>query len=416
MYNRLMEYFIKENTISPQQFGFRKGHSTYMALLEMQDKISDSLDKNEFAMGIFFDLSKAFDTVNHTILLGKLEHYGIRGMAQQWLQHYLENRTQYVLYEGYQSVHKTIRCGVPQGSILGPLLFLIYINDLPQIADKTDFILFADDSNVFFTDKSIDVLQQKVNKELEVISNWFKANKLSLNLDKTCYILFRGHRKPAPQQAMEIMIDNREIVQTECTKFLGVYVDRHLQWNEHITHVSKKLAKNISVLSRIKHYLTKPVLRQLYYTLFFPYLSYCNICWGSNYSSRLKRLETLHKRAIRVTCLLGWSDSTKLIFKEHNILKLNDITKYQIGLFMYCYHYGLLPSLFDKYFLKGVAIHGHDTRASCKYRTPGARTRTKQFSIKCSGPPLWDSLPPNLINILHMAQFKAQLKHYLLNT
>ena len=93
---------------------------------------------------------------------------------------------------------------------------------------------------------------------------------------------------------------------------------------------------------------------------------------GSNYSSRLKRLETLHKRAIRVTCLLGWSDSTKLIFKEHNILKLNDITKYQIGLFMYCYHYGLLPSLFDKYFLKGVAIHGHDTRASCKYRTAEA--------------------------------------------
>src|SRR5688572_25037590 len=100
-----------------------------------------------------------------------------------------ENRTQYVLYEGYQSVHKTIRCGVPQGSILGPLLFLIYINDLPQIADKTDFILSADDSNVFFTDKSIDVLQQKVNKELEVISNWFKANKLSLNLGKTCSVV-----------------------------------------------------------------------------------------------------------------------------------------------------------------------------------------------------------------------------------
>ena len=145
-----MEYFVKENIISPQQFAFRKGHSTYIALLEMQDKISDSLDRNEFAMGIFFDLSKAFDTVNHTILLSKLEHYGIRGIAQQWLLQYLENRTQYVLYEGYQSVLKTIRCGVPQGSILGPLLFLIYINDLPQIADKTDFILFADESNVFF--------------------------------------------------------------------------------------------------------------------------------------------------------------------------------------------------------------------------------------------------------------------------
>lgn len=415
MYNRLMEYFIKENTISSEQFGFRRGRSTYMAILEMQDKISDSLDKNEFAMGVFFDLSKAFDTVNHTILLNKLEHYGIRGMAQQWLSNYLQDRTQYVLYEGYQSAHKTIRCGVPQGSILGPLLFLIYINDLPRTADESNFILFADDSNVFFTDKSIEKLQRKVNKELEVISTWFKANKLSLNLAKTCFILFRGCRKPAPQESLEIRMDKKEIVQTDSTKFLGVYVDKHLGWNEHISHISKKLAKNISVLSRIKHCLTKPVLRQLYYTLFFPYLSYCNICWGSNYSSRLKRLETLHKRAIRVTCLLGWTDSTKLIFKEYNILKLVDITKYQIGLFMYRYHYRLLPALFDEYFLKGDAVHSHDTRASHKYRTPGARTRMRQFSIKYSGPPLWESLPPDLRNILVMAHFKTELRQYLLS-
>ena len=163
MYKQLMDYFINTNTLSPQQFGFRKQHSTFMALLEMQARISESLDNNEFAIGIFY-LSKAFDTVNHKILLSKLECYDIRGLAYKWLlSDYLRDRMQYVHFEGHQSSFRTIRFGVPQGSILGPLLFLVYINDLPLLADHCNFILFADDSNVFFSDICAASLEKKVN-------------------------------------------------------------------------------------------------------------------------------------------------------------------------------------------------------------------------------------------------------------
>ena len=416
MYKRIIDYFSKEKTLSPEQFGFRKQHSTFMALLEMQVKISESMDKNEFALGIFFDLSKAFDTVNHKILLKKLEHCGIRGLAHQWLSHYLRDRTQCVYFDGHQSSYRTIRCGVPQGSILGPLLFLVYINDLPLIANQSKFILFADDSNVFFSDKSAVSLEKRVNSELEMISVWFKANKLSLNIDKTKFILFRSHRKPAPPYALKIVIDNNELLQESSSKFLGVYVDQHLTWNDHILHISKKLSKNISILSRIRHCLPKHILQHLYYTLFFPYLSYCNISWGSNYPSRLRRLVILQKRAIRITCSLRRLDSTKLAFKENNLLKLADITKFQTGLFMYRYHNKLLPSLFDNYFIQGVNVHKHYTRTSCNYRAERARTNVKQFSIKCSGPQLWNSLPSTITTELSVNRFKIVLKKYLLNS
>jgi len=155
-----MNYFIKTNTLSPQQFGFRKQHSTFKALLEMQTMISESIDNNEFAIGIFFDLSKAFDTVNHKILLSKLEYYGIRVLAHTWLSDYLRDRMQYVHFEGHQSSFRTIRCEVPQGSILGPLLLLVNINDLPLLADHCNFILFADNSNVFFSDKCATSLEE----------------------------------------------------------------------------------------------------------------------------------------------------------------------------------------------------------------------------------------------------------------
>src|ERR1043165_1920485 len=269
-----------------------------MTLLEIQCKILESIDNREFSLGIFFDLSKAFDTVNHKILLEKLDHYGIRGISNVWFCEFLNNRSQYVYFKGQLSISKPINCGVPQGSILGPLLFLIYVNDIAATSKIFHYILFADDTNVFISDKSVESLFERANHELTTISSWFRANKLSLNIDKTKFILFRSRRKLLPAYNYRLTIDGQQIMQTESCKFLGVYLDQNLTWKEHITQISKKLAKNISILSRIRHCLSKNTLQSLYYSLIFPYLSYCNICWAANYTSYLKDLEILQKLQI----------------------------------------------------------------------------------------------------------------------
>ena len=183
MYNRLLKFLEDYNIIFENQFGFRKLHSSYMALMVLTDKLIKSLENGKFVIGVFLDFSKAFDTVDHAILLSKLSHYGIRGSALQWFQSYLSNRKQYVTYNGVSSPVNDITCGVPQGSILGPLLFLLYINDLRHVCSSTTSILFADDINLFKSGNDLNKMQDELNSELSKISLRLKVNKLSLNIN-----------------------------------------------------------------------------------------------------------------------------------------------------------------------------------------------------------------------------------------
>ena len=194
MYARLEKYLTQNSILHKNQFGFRPKLSTGLALLELLDKLSSSIDMSETTVGVFIDLAKAFDTVNHQILLNKLQHYGIRGVAFSWFQSYLTARQQCVTIANCESELAIIRCGVPQGSILGPVLFLIYINDLNFASKLLSTIMFADDTNLFFTGKSVHQIENIMNSELAVINEWFKANLLSLNLDKTSYIIFSNKK------------------------------------------------------------------------------------------------------------------------------------------------------------------------------------------------------------------------------
>ena len=180
MYNHLYAYLVKFCILYSYQFGFRKGYSTYMALICLVEKLITALENGEYAIGIFIDFRKAFDTVDHKILLSKLYHYGIRDIAYKWFENYLSNRVQYVSFNGYKSECCNISCGVPQGSILGPVLFLIYVNDLACVSDKLFSILFADDTNMFATDKNIDDLVNTINSELKSVVQWLCANKCHL--------------------------------------------------------------------------------------------------------------------------------------------------------------------------------------------------------------------------------------------
>ena len=415
MYNRLYDYVIKMKILFPFQHGFQAGHSTSMSLLTIQDNISNVIDKKEFSIGVFLDVAKAFDTIDHDILLAKLENMGIRGLNLDWFRSYLLDRNQLVICRGKASKLKTIKYGVPQGSILGPLLFLLFINDLPNSSSLVNFILFADDSNLFLSHKSYDTLFKLANTELQKVTAWFKSNKLSLNVTKTNFIVFCSHRKHIPSQKGKILINDNPIPQVSSVKFLGIHLDQHLTWNNHISEIAKKLSKNVGILYRIAHLLPTSVRINIYYSLIHPFLSYCNVVWASNYTNRLKRLIILQKKAIRIIAGKSSRAHSHSLFQHFKILQLEKIKITQMTEFIFKYKMNLLPTCFENYFNLTSSYHKYELRSADKFRSIPARTNTRMFSIKCSGPRYWNSLPLNIRSINNFRLFKQSLRSHLLS-
>lgn len=411
-YNRLLSYLNKHNILCNNQYGFRKGHSTALALIDLYEKISAAIDQKEFAVGIFLDLSKAFDTVNHNILFEKLEHYGIRGIALSWIKSYFSNRWQFVQFNDSCSTLKSITCGVPQGSILGPLLFLIYINDICNVSTIAKLILFADDTNLFFSHKNSAHLFNVINEEIIKFSGWLNANKLSLNLDKTKFMIFRPRQK-VQQVDFKVFINNKEINQVKEIVFLGIVLDEHLSWKSHISYVSCKISKSVGIIRKSSFYLLKSSLLTLYYSMVYPYLQYCNIVWAATYSSNLSRLVILQKRVVRILNNSRFDAHTNPIFNTLQLLKFNDICKLQTGQFMFSCKNNLLPNYLQNLFILNSQVHNYNTRRANAFHTASARTKLRQFSVIFRGPIFYNSLNNDITISASLSYFSKKLKKYL---
>ena len=413
VYNRLIKFINDNKLLYDYQFGFQRGKSTQHAVMMLVDKITDALDNKECVIGIFLDFSKAFDTVDHEILLLKLEKYGIQGTELQWLNDYLSNRRQYVTYSNYKSSFGTITCGVPQGSILGPLLFLMYINDLSNVSEYCFSLLFADDTNMFHTGKDMKIVCDQVNEDLKNVQEWLNCNKLSLNIRKTHYMIFTPRNEIIDD--IDVKFCNNVIERVYVTKFLGVQIDSQLTWKTHVEYTCKKLSKCIGILSKARKKLHRSSLINLYYAFAYPYFIYCNVVWGKNYTTTLDRLILLQKKLIRIVTCSPFRAHTEPLFFANRILNVTDINDYTIGTFMYEYIDGNVTDIFNNYFQRNRDIHGLNIRNADDLHVPYSRLDVRKFSIKIAGPNLWNSIPLYIKNSTSTNLFKRNMRAYLLD-
>lgn len=384
-----------------------------MAITHLTSKLYKAKDNNQSTIGIFLDLSKAFDTVDHYILLQKLKHLGLDSQALLWFSSYLENRLQFVSFKGVNSSPLVAKCGVPQGSVLGPLLFLIYINDLSNVSDQLSKILFADDTSLFYSHQNPITLMNVVNKELEKIAKWFKINKLSLNIKKTNFILFGQSYKKNPVN-ITVLIDNVPITKVKSTRFLGVLIDENMSWKPQISFITSKIAKNIGIMGKNRYLLNSTVSLNLYYSMIYPFISYCNIAWASTHPTKLEPILCLQKRAVRIITLSAPRSHSLPLFRKLGILNIYQINKLQVAQFVFGSLNRTLPSFFNNFFTANNQFHSYPTRTAFQLRPPQSRTTSSQFRITYRGSRIWNSLPPHLVK-LSSRTFKKSVKNILLN-
>jgi len=267
------------------------------------DAIYEELDNGNYVMGVFLDLQKAFDMVQHDVLIiGKLKYYGIRGVANKWLQSYLQNRSQFVKIDSFKSSLKPITCGVPQGSILGPLLFLIYVNDIWRAAPETSVKLFADDTNLFFAGKNLQELSEKTNNELNKLVEWLNTNKLSINFDKTNYCIFRPRKtNETCKENITLRLINHDIKLVHSCRYLGVMIDDALNWKEHIEYIYKKIIKFTSLFYKLREIMPVGVMKRLYFALVYPHLLYGIELYANTCPTYIDQLTKLNNRILRIT-------------------------------------------------------------------------------------------------------------------
>ena len=400
---RLLNFCNKYSVISPNQFGFQHGISTTDALIRLTEDIYSALDDKQHYIAAIIDVKKAFDCVNHDILKSKLERYGIRGTPLKWLESYLTDRKCYVQIGPHSSRINTFNIGVPQGSILGPTLFLLYINNLPKISDTLQTQLFADDTIVSNIGSNIDVLIDSTNDELCKLNDWTIANKLTIHAGKTKFLMFTN--RLATRQNLSIRILNSVIQPINNCKYLGVYLDEKLNFKAHINYINSKISRHTGILYKIRDNLPMKARLDYYYAYIYPYLSYNTIIWGSAYQTNLAPLFLQQKRTVRTIKNAGYRDHTDPLFKDLKLLKIKDIYNFQLGCHMY-------HARARGQYATQTNYQTRDTNRALSVRH---RITTSQHAISYAGPAFWNSLPSDIRSINNFKRFRNSLKEHLLD-
>ena len=418
VYQRTYGFMESTGQIYNSQYGFRSQHSCENAVAELTSEITKGQQNGMYTLALFLDLSKAFDTLEHKVLLDKMYRYGFRGSSLNWFKSYLENRKIRVKcqvassgkleYSDYQIVNY----GTPQGSCLGPLIFLIFTNDLHQHLNHCASILFADDTTLYKTQRNLNYLKWCIQDDMQILSDWFKANKLTLNLEKTISLLFQ---QSGSCKELEITIDTVTIRTSKETKFLGMWLDHHLTWSIHIQKLITKLKCNINLLKHGNSLMTTDCKRLVYFAHIQSHLQYGILLWGN--SLTLQEINRLTK--IQLNCLKYIDPNSD--FKENKILKVESLIELENSKFGYKLTHGLLPKkieaacMFDQNKTNLNKTHGYHTRHKKIPNVPIKMNKQYRASFMNKGSQSLLSIKSEIKNKPNLKSFSYALKEHLLS-
>ena len=418
--SQLMAYFIEHDMISSDQFAFLKNHSTVGCLHRLVDDWYEAINEGEYVMACFFDIKKCFDTINHKILLEKLAHYGIRKTELLWFNNYLKNRQQFVACNGQKSSVCTVKTGVPQGSALGPFLFLIFINDLPQHINNACSNIFADDGAIYTTGKSFKDTNAALQTSVLEAGRWYLNNNLPVNTIKTLCMLSASEnniRKREPDECrLDIMLYDTPLSQVPTCPYLGVQLDQHLKWDAHIQKLCHKVSQKLAVLCRLRKVLDKNMLRKQYLSCIQPCIDYAVSVWGSCTEHNKDMIARLQRRAARIVTgdfdFINTRGST--LVKQLGWQTVDERRDYFTATLMYKCINEEAPTRLINELVMTENTHDRSTRSVTHQNLQVPKPKVEHFrnSFRYRGAVQWNSLPTELKSATSADLFKYKYKRH----
>ena len=379
---QLTKYLHEHKLLSPYQNGFRKMHSTEFTVISLTDTIRRNIHQGQLTGTVFIDMSKGFDSINHVLLLEMLRSFGIMNEEILWFENYISDRTQVVDYQNTFPEPQPITSGVPQESILGPLLFVLFVNDMPDLVKTSHLLMYADDAVLYCADKDVHVIERKLNEELNTIATWLSEISLFLNKKKTKCMLFGTCPKLKNIIGFNIKIQNYVIENVTEFSYLGIVLDKCLSWNDHIKYVISRAGKRIGMLGRIRSNLTIYCANTVYTSYIRPILDYCDTVWSCCGKGNTKLIEKLQRRAARIVMKSDSSDNAldnlkwEVLEARRNRHTFNLVKKCLVG---------RCPNFLRKYFMLNREVVSRMTRQSKMLHTPKVRTEIAKQSFFYNG-------------------------------